>query len=789
MIKKIFNSPKKLLIIESTFVILALILVLWMGYQREMDFQEQIIKQEAGQLINEIENFLQTGQIYATSYASNLDLSGNYDSVVLQLKKLLLPIPFFNQINITGPDGNIVAGFPQNNVGQRQAGFPGGKSDLLDDVLIIPRKNNSSLTLFVTQIKNPNSSTLFYLIGESDFRANPMSSGLQKVIASLGLKVVNANLMDETGTKILDLFTAESLIQNIDSMANFYQKVLLNNWSVKFTYLNKVKFNEVLVSSTPLIFILIILQVIFIINYQTADRKKTVQPEDMNISDKKYVPDRGRKESFVSHLVEVSSLEKVAQLFLNYAEIKEESSIRLVLFENPLEKNNKRLLSFAKGKNTNDFSYLDEQIAILLDKYPLLEIPNIIGSREIHLRQDRKYPRAIFAAPILSEKTMYGFIWHGFDKPDHLDSEEKKYIQEMIEAGKRLLITLQKNQIFKDISVTQNLILESISMPVMLLDEKNVVLYSNQQAIKSFEFKKEPAGKDIRDLFVNHLPIELTNCKTDECYLYENENGEIFQVHIDCVKEVNGQTKKLLVFENISIQEKWKKNFSETTTLLGHDLRVPLTVIKGYLTMLPIMGQLNQQQRAYIEKGIRQVDEMNDQIKHLFTSERLNGGDGLLRDDIEIHKLIGEIVASQMSVAEQKRIELVCEFFSSSEICIPGDRTLIKMAINRIIENAIRFTANEGKISIRTGLVQNMGEIAIEDNGCGISAVDLPHIFEKSYRMKINTTIETTEKGQSLSLVKSIIEKHGGEIGAVSELGKGSTFFVRLPLKSQRNNL
>lgn len=784
MVKKIFSSSRKFLIIESILVILALIFVIWIGYQREMDSQEQLIKQEGGQLITEIENFLQTGQIYATSYASNLDLSGNFDSVVLQLKKLLLPFPFFNQLNVTDSDGNIVAGFPQNNVGQRQAGFPVGRSDLLDDVLIIPRKNNSSLTLFIKQIKNPNSNLLFYLIGESDFRANPMSSGLQRVISSLSSKVVNVNLMDETGTKILDLFTVESLIQNKDSMSNFNQKVLLNNWSVRFAYLNKVKIIEVLVSSIPLIFILFILQVIFIINYQTANRTKAVQPEDMNISDKKYLPDRGRKENFISHLVEVSSLEKAAQLFLNYAEIKEESSIRLVLFENPLEKNNKRLLSFAKGKNTNDFSYLDEQIAILLDKYPLLEIPDIIGSREIRLRQDRKYPRALFAAPIHSEKTMYGFIWHGFDKPDHLDSEEKKYVQEIIEAGKRILITFQKNQIFKDISVTQNLILESIPMPVMLLDEKNVVLYSNQQAIKSFELKEEPAGKDIQDLFIHHLPVELTDCKTNGSYLYEKENGEIYKVHIDCVNEVHEQTKKLLVFENISTQEKWKKNYSETTTMLGHDLRVPLTVIKGYLTMLPVMGQLNQQQRSYVEKGIHQVDEMIDQIKHLFTSERLNDGDGLIKDDIEIHKLIGEIVSSQMAVAEQKRIELDCDFFDPSEIYISGDRPLIKMAINRIIENAIRFTANEGKISIRTGLVQNMGEIAIEDNGCGISAVDLPHIFEKSYRMKINTTVETTEKGQSLSLVKSIIEKHGGEIGAVSELGKGSTFFVRLPLKS-----
>lgn len=196
--------------------------------------------------------------------------------------------------------------------------------------------------------------------------------------------------------------------------------------------------------------------------------------------------------------------------------------------------------------------------------------------------------------------------------------------------------------------------------------------------------------------------------------------------------------------------------------------------------MLPVMGQLNQQQQSYIEKGIRQVDEMSDQIKHLFSLDRLNSGDGLLLENIEINKLINEIVSSQMPMAEQKRIDLSCDLSDSSKLIITGDRSLIKLAINRILENAIRFTANQGKISIRTGIVQNMAEIAIEDNGCGISAVDIQNIFEKSYRMKINASNETDAKGQSLALVKSIIKKHGGEIGVISELGKGSTFFIRL---------
>ena len=77
----------------------------------------------------------------------------------------------------------------------------------------------------------------------------------------------------------------------------------------------------------------------------------------------------------------------------------------------------------------------------------------------------------------------------------------------------------------------------------------------------------------------------------------------------------------------------------------------------------------------------------------------------------------------------------------------------------------------------------NMVEINIEDNGGGIAAVDIPHIFEKFYRVKISPVYNQAGSGIGLALVKSIAEKHYGEVGAISNLGKGSTFYLRIPKK------
>ena len=256
-----------------------------------------------------------------------------------------------------------------------------------------------------------------------------------------------------------------------------------------------------------------------------------------------------------------------------------------------------------------------------------LEISDLRESRQIHLEQDKKYPLAIFAYPIRTAKTIYGFLWYGIDKPYQFSDNEKKYIKNIIEFGKNLFITILKNHTFKEISIRQNLILETVPMPVLLIDKDNVVLYSNQNANKSFYPQGELSGKSIQELFGVTKPDVLNNNNSAKGGKhYEFINGSKYLIHSENIETADSHKLKVLVFEDITSQEQWKNNLSESSTLISHDLRVPLATLKGYLTMLPIMGEMNQQQRGYIEKGISQIDEINEQIKGLFANERLEKG-------------------------------------------------------------------------------------------------------------------------------------------------------------------
>jgi signal transduction histidine kinase len=264
-------------------------------------------------------------------------------------------------------------------------------------------------------------------------------------------------------------------------------------------------------------------------------------------------------------------------------------------------------------------------------------------------------------------------------------------------------------------------------------------------------------------------------------YEVTSSDGNIYLVHSAMLQSKVNYSLKIYIFTDITQEKKNFEDLSEYSALLSHDLRSPMTIIKGYTSMLPIMGQLNDQQRDYVEKILCGVDEMINLTKNLLDFERLKMGVNLFKHDTEIIGLLDKVVGVLLPLAVQKRIEIKYDYKDLPRQFVNVDSVLIEQAVYNLIDNAIRFTPIQGKVSIGLGYVDNMVEIHIEDTGCGIAAVDIPHIFEKYYRVKISPLNNQSGSGIGLALVKTIAEKHKGEVGAISNLGKGSTFYLRIP--------
>jgi two-component system phosphate regulon sensor histidine kinase PhoR len=114
-------------------------------------------------------------------------------------------------------------------------------------------------------------------------------------------------------------------------------------------------------------------------------------------------------------------------------------------------------------------------------------------------------------------------------------------------------------------------------------------------------------------------------------------------------------------------------------------------------------------------------------------------------------------------------------------LCIKADKNKMEQVFSNLIENAIKFNVNEGKISISAIVEKDKTKISIEDTGIGIPEKDLPRIFERFYRVDKGRSRELGGTGLGLSIVKHIIELHNGSISVESELNKGTKFTIIIP--------
>ena len=211
---------------------------------------------------------------------------------------------------------------------------------------------------------------------------------------------------------------------------------------------------------------------------------------------------------------------------------------------------------------------------------------------------------------------------------------------------------------------------------------------------------------------------------------------------------------------------------SDFVATVSHDLRSPLTLMRGYITMFQMLGELNDQQKLFMKKIVTGVDEMTRLVINLLNLGRIESGLGLQIDRVNAQELVGQVLTQLQPLATQQTIQM--EHAS--------DRDLIQQALTNLVENAIKYTPGGGKIKVTIQPRQSTLVFIVQDTGIGIAPLDMAHIFEKFYRSGRREAHSQRGSGLGLAIVKSIAERHGGKVTVESHLGKGSVFFLEIPL-------
>lgn len=226
-------------------------------------------------------------------------------------------------------------------------------------------------------------------------------------------------------------------------------------------------------------------------------------------------------------------------------------------------------------------------------------------------------------------------------------------------------------------------------------------------------------------------------------------------------------------------QEEFYRSFIQN---ISHELLTPLAAIAGHVANIKECSIEEVESWRYSQDIIeREVRRLTGLTSNLLLLSRLESGVPLRLESTNIGVVVEEAVAGLLRAAQAKGIELSIQ--SPPRLPrTPADRDRLKQVFINLLDNAVKYCPEGSEVQVR---LQTDGEsiiIEVADDGPGIPPEDLPHIFEKMYRVEKESTRAVEGSGLGLSIVKRIVELHGGRIAVESTVGEGTTFRVKLPL-------
>jgi len=217
----------------------------------------------------------------------------------------------------------------------------------------------------------------------------------------------------------------------------------------------------------------------------------------------------------------------------------------------------------------------------------------------------------------------------------------------------------------------------------------------------------------------------------------------------------------------------------------SHELRTPLTVLRSDIEVTLRRERAPEEYRRVLESCLEEIIRLNKLVDDLLTLSRSDTGRLTLElAPLRLDQLCREVCDYVSPLVEQRGLQLRV-LVPEEPIVITGDAKRLKQLLLNLLDNAIKFTASGGSITLSATKKNSVAVVDVADTGCGISAEDLPHIFDRFYRRRKKITAQASGFGLGLAIAKWIVEAHGGKISALSEADKGSTFTFELPISKQ----
>lgn len=334
-------------------------------------------------------------------------------------------------------------------------------------------------------------------------------------------------------------------------------------------------------------------------------------------------------------------------------------------------------------------------------------------------------------------------------------------------------------------------ILKSISNGILAIDIEGNILLINDEAKKMINCPKEVMveGRNISFAIRNDLILKqimmFMGSKVNEKTIINMEDGRFLRIKLDPVYLQNNKSiviGSIVNIEDISERVRAENMRKDFVANVSHELKTPLTSISGFAETLKLNENIDKETRnRFLTIIDGEANRLRRLIEDILTLSFIENDKKEEKEAINLYSVYRRVEDMLMISARTKNISLNCN--ADETIKIAANADYVKQIILNLVDNAIKYTPENGDVNVKIFADKDDAIIKVSDTGMGIPKEDQARIFERFYRVDKARSREIGGTGLGLAITKHIAMNLGGTISVESELEKGSTFTVRIPMK------
>ena len=390
--------------------------------------------------------------------------------------------------------------------------------------------------------------------------------------------------------------------------------------------------------------------------------------------------------------------------------------------------------------------------------------------------------------PMLGRHSLLGVLVLTNEQPGYFTQEHMLLLQAITSQAS---IAVENAQLYDTVSHEQqrlSAVLQRAADAILMFDANGCLSLVNPVGQKLFTDQEARLGKRLTSgagydallALLEQTQRLKTSCTGEVAWL----DKRTFSTAITPLQEGG----MVVVMHDVTRFKELERVKDEFIATASHDLRNPITSIKGYNILISQAGPLNDDQKDFVQRIQNATNTIEQLVDNMLDLAKMDLGAEQKLEPLDVSLLIWEM-ADEFQVQADAKKQLLAIGKTEPNSFVLADPLMVRQALRNLVGNAIKYTPSGGVIMISLEHEADMATVRIKDTGYGIPPEDLPHIFNRFYRVHNNGHAEIEGNGLGLAIVKSIAEQHRGSIDVESEPGKGSCFRLSLPVRRTPKHL